>query len=134
MKSNITAIYLLLREHLKEEKTYHVVALLWLTSILGSVFTHFPLSMEQTLCIHDILVELWLLISFLFTYAFKDNMQMSKIPQKYICLWWPTWPCFFFFFLLLSSKVKVDAINDLQYCVAKTTTKSDLFVKYKHYI
>ena len=33
-------------------------------------------------------------------------------------------------FLLLRSKVKADAINDLQYRGAKMTTNSDMFVKY----
>ena len=33
-------------------------------------------------------------------------------------------------FLLLRSKVKADAINDLQYCGAKMATNSYMFVKY----
>ena len=38
---------------------------------------------------------------------------------------------FFVGFLLLRSKVKADAINDLQYCEAKRVTNSDMFVKYE---
>ena len=36
----------------------------------------------------------------------------------------------FCWFLLLLSKVKADAINDLQYRGAKMATNSDMFVKY----
>ena len=36
-------------------------------------------------------------------------------------------------FLLLHSKVKADAVNDLQYCGTRMATNSDTFVTYRYF-
>ena len=51
-------------------------------------------------------------------YPKKFYFVISNVMVVFVC------------FLLLRSKVKADAINDLQYCGAKTASNTDMFVKY----
>ena len=76
---------------------------------------------SHILVLNDLFVYLWL------------HQKISKIKDIQISLDLVTTNLtvfFYCFFLLLRSKVKSDAINDLLYCLAKMATKLEMFVKY----
>ena len=66
----------------------------------------------------------------LVNYDCTTNLKKSRISKKNVYFVISNLTVVFVGFLLLRSKVKADAINDLQYRGVIKATNSDMFVKY----
>ena len=72
--SNIKPSDLLLKEHWNKS-TFHIFILIFLTPMLGPIFTHFLQTMEKTNWIQVTQAILWLRLICLFAYGCTTNLQ-----------------------------------------------------------
>ena len=107
-------------------KKFSVLIFVLLTSTLRPIFTHFLKERRKKICVTLAIFWLWMIC--LFTYDCTRKWQKSRISKKRLYFVVSNLTVIFVGFSPLRSKMKADAINDLQYRRANMVTNSDMFV------